>query len=86
MPVLLRQPVSDVIINALTASTASGGLVQLTGLMSADGFLDGLGVNSATSEELAAAALAEAGRMRWEPGTLRGIPVSTRVWLRIQTW
>jgi hypothetical protein len=84
MPLLIRQPLSEIMLNALTALGGGEGIVQLTGVIGADGFLGGLSINSATSPELAAAALAEAGRTRWEPGRLRGVPVNTLVSVQIQ--
>jgi len=84
MPLLIRQPLSEIMLNALTAPGGGERIVQLTGVIAADGFLGGLGINSATSPELAAAALAEAGLMRWEPGRLRGAPVNTSVSVQIQ--
>jgi len=84
MPLLIRQPLSEIILNALTAPGGGERIVQLTGVIAADGFLGGLSINSATSPELAAAALAEAGLTRWEPGRLRGVPVNTLVSVQIQ--
>ena len=84
MPLLIRQPLSDIMLNALTAPGGGERIVQLTGVIAADGFLGGVSINSATSPGLAAAALAEAGLMRWEPGRLRGVPVNTLVSVQIQ--
>jgi len=84
MPLLIRQPLSEIMLNALTAPGGGERIVQLTGVIAADGFLGGLSINSATSPELAAAALAEAGLTRWEPGRLRGVPVNTLVSVQIQ--
>ena len=84
MPLLIRQPLSEILINALTTPGGGERIVQLTGVIAADGFLGGLSINSATSPELAAAALAEAGLTRWEPGRLRGVPVNTLVSVQIQ--
>jgi hypothetical protein len=84
MPLLLPQPLSEIMLNALTAAGAAEGIVQLTGVVAADGFLGATSINSATSPELATAALAEAGQMRWEPGRFRGVPVSTLVSVHIQ--
>jgi hypothetical protein len=84
MPMLIRQPLGEIMLNALTAPGGGERIVQLTGVIAADGFLGGLSVNSATSPELAAAALAEAGQTRWEPGRLRGVPVNTLVSVQIQ--
>ena len=84
MPLLIRQPLSEIMLNALVAPGGGERIVQLTGVLAADGFLGGLSINSATSPELAAAALAEAGLTRWEPGRLRGVPVNTLVSVQIQ--
>jgi len=84
MPSLIRQPLSDIMLNALTAPGGGERIVQLSGMIAADGFLGGLSINSATSPELAAAALAEAGQTRWQPGRLRGVPVNTLVLVQIQ--
>ena len=84
MPLLIRQPLSEIMVNALTAPGGGEHIVQLTGVIAADGFLGGLSINSATSPELGAAALAEARLTRWEPGRLRGVPVNTLVVVQIQ--
>jgi hypothetical protein len=84
MPLLIRQPLSEIMLNALTAPGGGERIVQLTGTITADGLLGGLSIGSATSAELAAAALAEAGLTRWEPGRLRGVPVNTLVSVQIQ--
>jgi hypothetical protein len=71
-------------LNALTAPGGGERIVQLSGVIAADGLLGGLSINLATSPELAAAALAEAALTRWEPGRLRGVPVNTLVSVQIQ--
>lgn len=83
LPSLLPQPLSDVILNALIALDGGVGSVEISGTIGADGFSSGLGVNSATSPELAAAVLLEVGRIRWEPARLRGGTVNTSVTMDI---
>lgn len=84
MPSLIRQPLTEIMLNALTGLRGGQAIVQLTGVIAADGFLGGLSINSATSPELATAALAEAERTRWEPGRFRDVPVSTLVSVLIE--
>lgn len=84
MPSLIRQPLTEIMLNALTGLGGGQAIVQLSGMIAADGFLGGLSINSATSPELATAALAEAERTRWEPGRFRGVPVSTLVSVLIE--
>ena len=84
LPSLLPQPLSDVILNALIALDGGAGSVEISGTIGADGFSSGLGVNSATSSELAAAVLLEVGRIRWEPARLRGVAVNTSVTMDIR--
>lgn len=85
-PKLIPQALSDGMLGALTAPGGSQAIVQLTGVIGADGFLRRLSVNSATSPELAAAALAEAERMRWEPGRFRDVAVDTLVSVHLQVY
>lgn len=84
LPSLLPQPLGDVMLNALLALDGGTGIVEMTGTIGVDGFLSGLSVNSATSPDLAAAALLEVGRMRWEPARLRGVGVITAVTMDIR--
>jgi hypothetical protein len=46
--------------------------------------MSGVGVTSATSPGLAAAAVVELSRMRWEPARLRGIAVDTSVTIEMR--
>jgi len=83
---LVPPPLGDVMVNALIALGRDTGIVEISGLIAADGggFMSGLSVNSATSPELAAAVLLEVGRMRWEPARLRGVAVNTSVTMDIR--
>ena len=85
-PSLVPSPLSDVMINAVTALHGGVGIVEIGGTIAADdgGFMSGLSVNSATSPELAVAVLAEVARMRWEPARLRGKPANTSVTIDIR--
>ena len=83
-PTLISRAVTEHMTIALTAPGTSGAIVQVTGVIAADGFLKRLSVNSATSPELAAAALAELERTQWEPGRFRDVAVDTMVSVQIQ--
>jgi len=84
LPMLAPQPLGEILLAALARLDGQPGIVEMTGTIAADGFMSGVSVSSATSPELAAAALAEATRLRWEPARLRGIPVNTSVTLDIR--
>ena len=83
-PVLVSQQVGDIMLSALARLESKPGLVQMSGLINTDGFLAGASVSSATSEELAAAALAEISRLRWEPARWRDAPAVTSATLDVR--
>src|SRR4029079_16235960 len=64
-PMLMPQPLGEIMMSALARLEGKPGIVQMSGIIATDVFLTGASVSSATSEELAAAALAEISRFRW---------------------
>ncbi|SRR5260221_1484848 len=84
MPSLVQQPPGEFAFDALVALDGQPGIVQMRGLIGADGLPSGLIVSSATSPDLAAAALTAVSQMRWEPARLRGVPVITSITIEIR--
>lgn len=76
-PALISQPLGEIMMSALTQLDGKAGSVDMSGIITPDGFLTGVTVNSATSEALAAAAITEVSRLRWEPARLRDLPAIT---------
>ena len=83
-PSLIQQVPDELALQALVALDGRAGSVAMRGMIGTDGFPSGLRVSSATSSELAAAALVAAGQMRWEPARLRGVPVDTSITMEIR--
>lgn len=83
MPVLVQPPPREFAFDAIVALEGRPGVVQLRGLIGSDGLPSGLIVSSATSPEVAVAALAAVGQMRWEPARWRGVPVDTSMTMEI---
>lgn len=83
-PSLIQEVPDELALQALVALDGRPGSVAISGRIDADGFPTGLRVSSATSPELAAAALVAAGQMRWEPARLRGVPVDTSITMEVR--
>jgi len=83
-PMLLAQPPGEIIVTALAQLEGRSASVQIVGIITADGFLTGASVSAATSEEFAAAALAEVSRLRWEPARFKQMPAVTAAELDIR--
>jgi len=84
MPLLVQQPPGEFALEAIVALAGRPGIVQIRGLIGDDGSPRDLIVSSATSSELAAAALTAVRQMRWEPARLRGVPVRTSMTMEIR--
>ena len=83
-PSLVQQVPDELALQAFVALDGRQGSVQIRDMIGTDGFPNGLRVSSATSPELAAAALTAVGQMRWEPARLRGAPVDTSMTMAIR--
>jgi Carboxypeptidase regulatory-like domain/Gram-negative bacterial TonB protein C-terminal len=86
MPLLVQQPPGDFAFafDSIAALEGRPGVVQIRGLIGEDGLPSGLIVSSATSPELALAALTAVRQMRWEPARLRDVPVTTSMTMEIR--
>ena len=83
-PALIPQPLGEIIVSALAKLEGKPGSVQMSAVITTDGFLTGASVSSATSEDLAAAVLAEVSRLRWEPARLRDVPAIASATLEVR--
>ena len=84
MPSLIRPPAGEFASDAIVALEGRPGIVQMRGLIGADGLPSGLIVSSATSPKLATGVLTAVRQMRWEPARLRGVPVDTSMTMEIR--